>query len=300
MDSPDSSAIGATREKQLMALNEKSDIPDTVYHYCGEGGFKSIFKSKQIWLSDVHHMNDSTEQTWLIDKARKRLQELNQGDIGQYIQSINVNIERMAFDPHAFCFSRNADMLSQWRAYADDGEGYSIGYSSSWLKNQKHLHGRHYVALWEVEYDEDRQMELLNHYIDQYLTRVREGGDRRNEGEKLILAIYSLSAACKNPHFREEQEIRLMIGEPRNKDIYTAKANQRGILNRFYRDNEISCFSLAFPEDAITSIYLGPRHSAKNDNSALKTFLTENGYISNQIRIINSDIPYRRVHDERN
>ena len=31
------------------------------------------------------------------------------------------------------CFSRNGDLLSQWRAYGDDGRGVSIGFNSKLL-----------------------------------------------------------------------------------------------------------------------------------------------------------------------
>ncbi|WP_416152053.1 DUF2971 domain-containing protein [Pseudomonas sp. Bout1] len=34
----------------------------------------------------------------------------------------------------ATCFSKAGDVLSQWRAYADDGQGYAIGFDSKLLK----------------------------------------------------------------------------------------------------------------------------------------------------------------------
>ena len=275
-------------------INDDTEIPETIYHYCSETSFQGILKSKQLWLSDVHCMNDSTEQKWLIGKAERRLNELNHGDLWRDIQPIIINLHPMDHNPHAFCFSPSPDSLSQWRAYADDGNGYSIGFSSSWLKNQKKTHGR-YVALWKVEYDEKEQMEGINHYIDKYLASLNRGADRAEAGMTLVLAIYALSAICKNPHFHEEQEIRLLVLEPRDCTILHDGCRQ-GISARFYRKNdkydEISCFSLDFPENAITSIYLGPKNNAKNDGSKLRNFLTENGYDVNKLEIHNSDIPY--------
>jgi len=240
-------------------------------------------------------MNDSTEQAWLINMAEELLCDpRHQGDENKYLQAVRANFDWMALDPHAFCFSENPDLLSQWRAYADDGRGYSIGYSSSWIESQKNLYPRHYVALWPVEYDTNRQRELLNHYIRKYLTRMNEGGNERDEGMKLILAIYGLSGACKNPHFAEEKEIRLLIMEPRNASAFHKNCT-RGVSERFYRnrgDQRISCFSLAFCEDAVTSVYLGPKNDAKRDDLELKRFLLQNGYDPNRIEIVRSDIPY--------
>ena len=279
-----------------MASNAKADLPATIYHYCGPISFRAVLKSKQLWLSDVHCMNDSTEQTWLINMAARLLCDpRHQGDEKKYLQAIVANFDWMALDPHALCFSENPDLLSQWRAYAEDGTGYSIGYSSSWIESQKDTYPRHYVALWAVEYDTSRQCELLNHYIDNYLTRMKDGGNQREEGMKLILAIYGLSGACKNPHFGEEKEIRLLVMEPTNSNVFHENYTQ-GISERFYRkkdDRRISCFSLAFPEDAVTSIYLGPKNDAKHDDSELRTFLLENGYDLNRVEIMRSDIPYR-------
>jgi hypothetical protein len=151
------------------------------------------------------------------------------------------------------------------------------------------------VVLWAVEYDTSRQGELLNHYIEKYLTRMKDGGDQREEGMNLVVAVYGLSGACKNPHFREEKEIRLLVMEPRDPNAWRAKFTQ-GISERFYRekgDDRISYFSLAFPEDAVTSIYCGPKNDAGHDGSELKAFLLENGYDLNRVAIRKSDIPYR-------
>ena len=279
-----------------MAHNAESDLPATIYHYCGPDSFRNILKSKQLWLSDVHCMNDSTEQTWLIDKAKQLLSDPRyQDDEKKYLQVVVENFDWMALDPHAICFSENPDLLSQWRAYAEDGKGCSVGFSTSWIESQKHLYPRHYVALWPVEYKESRQDELLNHYIETYLTRMKNCENQRKEGMKLVTAIYALSGACKNPHFEEENEIRLLVMEPRDPDAFNKNYTQ-GISERFYRkrnDHHISYFTLAFPEDAVTSIHLGPQNDAKHNNSELKKFLLENGYDLDQLEIKISDIPYR-------
>jgi hypothetical protein len=139
-------------------------------------------------------------------------------------------------------------------------------------------------------------MEFLNHYIEEYLTGLKQGKDRRDSGMRLVEAIYALSGACKNPNFCEEKEIRLMVMEPRHPESFHDKYRQ-GISERLYRSsekyNKISYFTLPFPEHAITTIYLGPKNYARDDDSSLKLFLAENSYNVNSIKIERSDATCR-------
>lgn len=45
----------------------------------------------------------------------------------------NVKFVEEAFDGLGFCMSEQPDILSQWRGYADDGKGFSVGFSKAYL-----------------------------------------------------------------------------------------------------------------------------------------------------------------------
>ena len=273
-------------------IEDTSDLPETIYHYCPKKGFRGILESKVLWLSDVHCMNDDTEQKWLLDMAKKRLHELQYGDRWRDILPIIMNWEKYSHDVYAFCFNKKVDLRGQWSEYADDGKGYSIGFSPHWFRSQTKIH-RRYLALWNVEYDKQEQNKSLNHYIEEYLKKLKNGADRTESGIRLVLAINALSGVCKNSDFFEEDEIRLFFIEPKGHSILKPP-EIKGISEKCYRTSDrfpkIPYFTLSFPEQAITSIYLGPRNEDKNDHTKTLNYLSENGYDIGKIKIIDSEI----------
>ena len=116
-------------------MGENADIPPVIYHYCSESGFRGILASKKLWMSDVHFMNDVTEQSHLIDIAKRVLYDRLRDTREPFIELLTKNFEWMALTPFACCFCEDGDLLSQWCRYADDGKGYAIGFSSSWLES---------------------------------------------------------------------------------------------------------------------------------------------------------------------
>src|SRR5260370_41123831 len=57
--------------------------------------------------------------------------------------------------PFGASFSGNGDLLSQWRAYSDDGSGFSLGLRAS------HIHKKWGVRLKKIEYREARQEAII-------------------------------------------------------------------------------------------------------------------------------------------
>ena len=242
-------------------------------------------------------MNDYAEQLWFLGRARKRLDELQQGADQIFISPLIEHFDEMGSTPYICCFSREGDVLSQWRTYSDDGAGFAVGFSSQWLKRK----GEENLfpggsRLWEVIYDADAQAEGLNHYIQDYLGRVKVDGRPADPGRHTLLAIWTLAAICKNPGFREEKEFRLVgvvphypadqdEGSPHGANVLEMRFRPTGARITPY-------FVLPFPESAIREIRLGPKNYARKDNAPLKAFLDANGYDSDRIEIVPSEATY--------
>ena len=217
--------------------DKEPDLPNTLYHYCGIAGFHGILTSKQIWMSHAHFMNDYSEQTWFLDKARKHLDELSKGADRDLVRPLIEHFTEMGSSPYICCFSEAGDLLSQWRAYSDNGTGFAIGFSSRWLKEEG---GKNLMQggsqLWPVIYDDDDQGNSLNHYINKYLDRVKMDGKPTDPGRDALLAIWTLAAFCKNKGFREEKEFRLVGAipyHPANDDVDSLRA--RRVLDMQFR-----------------------------------------------------------------
>ena len=96
--------------------------------------------------------------------------------------------------------------MSQWRAYADDGSGYVIGFNATELLNLS-------VKPLRVEYNEKKQTKELKAFIKAIHEVESELGEDENYGEDFFRTCSTLSfdlASFKNPAFKEEQEIRLI------------------------------------------------------------------------------------------
>ena len=188
------------KEKKVLAL------PDTIYHYCDVETFMNIVKSKSIWMSHHSSMNDYSESSWfynlLIEKAnnivskdKSKLELLN-----GFIQHFFINIK----DYFLTCFSENGDSLSQWRAYADDGKGVSIGFATQAFNVPHSIPSLNAIqpniGIFRVSYNKQEQ----NRLAEDIISKVISSNDFVNIG-----GIDTYCLAVKNPAFAEEQEIRL-------------------------------------------------------------------------------------------
>lgn len=117
---------------------------------------------------------------------------------------------------HYICsFSKDGDVLSQWRAYADDGYGVSIGFNRSYFDFYPHgpllsYNKEHTTGLYDVIYDGQTQDATIKEIVG-YLINANN-----NENDKYKLFIHlshilkKLSYTYKNPAFHEENETRII------------------------------------------------------------------------------------------
>ncbi|WP_209421538.1 DUF2971 domain-containing protein [Melaminivora jejuensis] len=102
----------------------KLEIPEVVYHYTSNDVLLKILEHKALRLSAKHHLNDTLEgdQFFALLKTHPSAPD-----------SLRIDDLRNALDPFEFfvtCFSSLGDRLSQWRGYAANGTGVSIGFKS--------------------------------------------------------------------------------------------------------------------------------------------------------------------------
>jgi len=114
-------------------------------YYCNLSTFKSIIENRELWLSDIHFMNDSSEESLFLDsltdvmkKMREKLSDptkeyLNNNKfIDSFFTNIKYNYKNMIY---ICCFTDGKnDDLSQWRGYASDGTGLCIGFKKNRIK----------------------------------------------------------------------------------------------------------------------------------------------------------------------
>lgn len=185
-----------------------------LYHYCSPDAFTSIIKNKTIRLSDITMMNDAEEGKWgyniWLEVANRLLAPGPQRCLPEpvnleFIDEIDGfwTASGVAMSSFIAAFSKDSDSLSQWRAYADDGRGYAIGFRSSALRRLP-------IQLLEVCYDFDQQIrEMLITVSAIFLEWLDKGRDFNQPWfRERCLSLAMSSIAFKNPAWRDEHEVR--------------------------------------------------------------------------------------------
>lgn len=105
-----------------------------LYHYCSNNAFHSIIENSSIWLSSLSLSNDSMEGKLVAEIIGliAKDDELDQAATERLQESV-FRLEQFV-DGLGFCLSECGDLLSQWRGYADDATGVSIGFSKNYLE----------------------------------------------------------------------------------------------------------------------------------------------------------------------
>lgn len=90
------------------------------YHYTDAQTALKILENKELWMTHTSYLNDSEEgkelRTYLNKKPVRP-------EINKVLDYIDKN-----FEVYVCSLSENGDLLSQWRGYCPDGEGYAIGF----------------------------------------------------------------------------------------------------------------------------------------------------------------------------
>lgn len=183
----------------------KPEETETIYHYCSPDSFFAICNSKTLRFSDIFSMNDFMEMHWghsvWVD-VRKELLEVPLeflDVIDEHLFTTGMNATTVAS-----CFSLDGDVLSQWRAYTDDGLGFCIGFDPKVLCELP-------VRPLSVLYERERQIEELSNLV-RAIYQEEKDADKKYSEDFVIFCQHLLLdfAAFKNPAFKEEREIRLL------------------------------------------------------------------------------------------
>lgn len=251
-----------------------------LYYYCSNNAFHSIIENRSIWLSSLSLSNDSMEGK-LVTEILARIAKddgLVQADLQRLLESVDL-LEQI-IDGLGFCLSEDGDLLSQWRGYAADASGVSIGFSKEYLeqlaaaiRNQK----KPGFTLQKIEYNPEDQLRLVEptyKKIKEFLAKgpfkisamrglldVRSDEEIEIENKKIkdafsrlsmtVLTLFSKLFLLKTSAFREEREWRLISYFVKTgKDMCSFRAQNNRIIP--FREFEL----LELDSDPIVEVIL--------------------------------------------
>jgi DUF2971 family protein len=178
---------------------------ELIYHYCYPETFVHIITSRAMWHTAYNVLNDSTEREWgysVFAKATKQLQGEGADRFIERVESIvrAVNSYSLAM---ISCYSLDADVLSQWRAYADNGRGFAIGFLPSLMQMP--------AKKLRVLYEEEAQIGEMFGNLKHVFEYEKSIGFKFDDEFQAHWANVGLDlCAYKNPAFKEEKEIRFV------------------------------------------------------------------------------------------
>lgn len=266
------------------------------YHYCSLDTLHKIIEGKTIRLSNIDRMNDSNEGKDIEKFAKDIIEDMHESLKEQYYnQRIYIS-----------CFSKGKDILSQWRAYGDDGRGVAIGFNLSELQipeiilNEDYQLGlTHMLGRAEVIYTStEKEKTVAKIDTTPRMRRLNPGGVQAMITGSLneFSEVVKLKPIFKDEYFIEEKEVRLIYYC--NSDFIKKKSiplNYEDGSNYDYKLNDkfkyivknnqmVDYIELNIAKEnenisnkLIKEIVLGPKASIDTDDYILRKFLEDNG-----------------------
>lgn len=232
---------------------------DKIYHYCSLETFAQIIKNKTIRLSDLNKTNDYMEKKWgmkllyraLYSELKNRGIVMDLKEDYWYSENAHNHLEQLENDITSSlnhqtlitCFSTKKDMLSQWRAYGNDGVGVAIGFDYNLFK--KLLKSEKKFLIDSVIYKKEKQEKKIKEELftpafmymeNMFAQDAVRCSDDYNEYfveefdcfcECLYDDVERVFPFLKNPAFEEEKEVRIVY----NTGIYEEIEDEEFLLD---------------------------------------------------------------------
>lgn len=179
---------------------------EIIYHYCDANAFMSITQNRELWFSDVFAMNDFQEMHWGYGVFEAAASQLLEEIPREFIDQINIVVHGTGNNilPLICCFSRDGDVLSQWRAYAQDGKGYAIGFDATELSNLP-------ARSLRIVYEKNAQLDYIKNWIRALYDVEKQDNFSYSDDFYMAVTHFAIDlCSLKNPGFREELEVRLV------------------------------------------------------------------------------------------
>lgn len=284
---------------------DPATMPDILYHYTNGGGLHGMLSSNSIWLTHYRYLNDTSEIQHtdsvireVISGAMEGASELSSKIISQLIEKSSLSSD---FDIFIFSLSEQRDSLSQWRGYASEGRGFTLGLETRELvkhSDKKAEDGG--FDVFKVEYDRSKQVKVLSSALADILERAEENVSSGSNIDHVIddaawsFQFISLTRSVSNKHssFADENEWRICLFDDKQADD---DLSEKKNINVRVRGSDLIPYLVTKPglkgKFPLKSIGVGPGFSRANQTDAVRSLCRNLGYAP---EIYNADTPYIR------
>lgn len=326
-------------------MSRIADSHDELYHYTTAAGLSGILESKSLWATHAAFMNDEEEISGFYDrvfpeilrpvfieycegvKTFPKFQE-HQGNapfelyceeqFKKLIHTIRENA--LGFHDHYItslsattdAWEREHGLLSQWRAYGQDG-GYALVLDTDQLDkiiSEELTPYKEEKYLWaDVQYGLNEHLRTSDTDTNQWIEQLEvaaakyfRSGSAEDAGE-LSEPLTMLSSFFKHRGFAEEREVRLvlnLLGPKLESHPKLQPVRQHPVKTTVREGATVPFVELCVREAdgvrqhlPIKRIIVGPHRDKDDRKRAVQLLLKQHGLNDLIDKVSVSDIPYR-------
>jgi len=282
--------------------------PPIIYHYTNDVGLRGILETGKIWLTDIFNLNDPSE----LSHGFSHIVEILKGMAASGPPEVNI----FAQDTEAFAtrggiraaahyfvcsFSAAGDDLGQWRAYADNGRGYALGFDAKMLEAAYIGNGSTLIpnnSTFPITYA-DAQLADLHRQIAEAalpLISLPRGRELSNDVIRaymrelsVLVSMHALRAVLffKHEAYNNEREYRFL--QIHRADIPAPDVKFRSRPYALVRYREFDWNAVA--ADALKTIIIGPAADSLKATQFAQDCIAS--FAGRSVEVIPSKIPYR-------
>jgi hypothetical protein len=277
--------------------------PTRLFHYTPQAGLLGIIKSNVLWATNALYLNDSSELLYGLSVAREHMSAVvaKSDIVREFLRRAEQLLDLSVLTPgrqfYACCFCENPNLLSQWRAYADRGGGYAIGFDTEDLGRAA---VKTHLSLFPMDYGTGGNSEKLAEDIGavcQALERCAKQSPGNDEKlisaalDELKLALIFRIFWLKHPDFKEEQEWRILANFL-STDLSRVSFREGQTTPVPYVELGLADFGESLKTFPIREVVHGPNAHPQLASQSLESLFKKHGF--DPPKIWGSQIPIRR------
>ncbi len=273
------------------------DQTKTLHHYTDLTGLKGIGTEHDLWLTNALYCNDEAEIKLGIQVARDQIKILAAGATGpkkDYLDQLDKELSEPPKEGvYICCFCENGDDLSQWRAYAGDGNGVSIEIDPNTFVQYAGNHPFGFLAIWNVFYPIDRQEQIMRTALENTYNKFSSlPPDQIVKKAKDVIDFFV--PTFKHHGFNVENEWRMIFVPSPASPVKPRYRARRDMLIPYYSLKDLMLTIPTVNKDSwrlpIRQVRIGPSRHRELNRACAQSLLIDNGY---NCPAVASETPYR-------
>jgi hypothetical protein len=206
---------------ELVAEGVLPALPPQLHHFTSLETACRIIDGDNVRLSHAEYSNDQTEMGQAKEIIREELKGRSSDNFFAQVLSDYDKLEP-TLDAYIFCMSTGnsgggppQDILSQWRAYGQDGRGACLTLDAS--KLARLVWNTPSLRINPVIYEKAKQVKFVGHILDH--GQMKHTNNAPKALEATVAALVFATPLMKAPGFEEEREWRLIFMPPLDVDV---------------------------------------------------------------------------------